>query len=73
LIAMTKTAREAAESTAQCWSTGEVRVDDSLDSPFIQIGTLGQIVESLEAGRETPPFRWRPRSALAGVAPLAGR
>ena len=34
----------------------EVSVDDLLDSPFTQIGTVDQIVESLEESRETYGF-----------------
>lgn len=59
LVAVTNNPREAAESALrQSWSSKEVSVDDLLESPFAQIGTVDQIVESLEAGRERYGFSY---------------
>jgi probable F420-dependent oxidoreductase len=60
LVAVTNHPRDAAESVIrEWWSSTAVSVDDLLESPFVQIGTVDQIVESLEKGRETYGLSYR--------------
>ena len=59
-MAVTNHPRDAAESVVrEWWSSTAASVDDLLDSPFVQIGTVDQIVESLEKGREKYGLSYR--------------
>ena len=76
LVAVTNYPRDAAESVIrEWWSSTAVSADDLLESPFVQIGTVDQIVESLEKGRETYGLSYRVifDANLEEFAPVVGR